>query len=150
MYLRPPKVMSTYSIDITDQQWQEMWKTHQTSTSSQSLREFSWKNLIRFFIMPKIKNKYLKTNYMCWRECGDLEAGHAHIFWKCNKIARFWGIVHDVLLKILGYDIPMNCKTLYMRNLNEGHIHIGQGEQKWKKMDYIQELKQQQTQGSRK
>ena len=37
---------SQLSIDITDQQWQEMWKTHQTTTSSQSWREFSWKNLI--------------------------------------------------------------------------------------------------------
>ena len=114
---------SELSIDITDQQWQEMWKTHQTTTSSQSWREFSWKNLIWFFITPKIKNKYSKTNYLCWRECGELEAGHAPIFWKCNKTVRFWGMVHSVMQKILGYNIPMNCETLYMCNLNEWHIH---------------------------
>ena len=34
-------------------------------------------------------------------------------------------MVHNVMQKILGYNIPMNCETLYMCNLNEGHIHIG-------------------------
>lgn len=33
--------------------------------------------------------------------------------------------MHGVLQKILGDKIPMNCKTLYMCNLDEGHIHIG-------------------------
>ena len=45
-------------------------------------------------------------------------------FNKCNKIG-FGGIVHDVLLKILECNIPMNCRTLYMCNRNEGHIYIG-------------------------
>ena len=70
------------------------------------------------------ENEYSKTKYLCWREC-ELEAGHAHIYRECNKIVRFWGMVQNVMQKILGYNIPMNCETLYMCNLNEGHILIG-------------------------
>ena len=97
------------SIDITDQQWQEMWKTLQTSTSSQSGREFSLKNLIRFFIPPKIRNQYLKTNNVLER-MWQIRNGPCSYLLECIKIARFWGIVHNVLQKILEFNIPMNVR----------------------------------------
>ncbi len=108
-----------FGLEITDK-----WKMHQTSTSSRAWREFSWKNLVRFFITPKIKNKYSNTNHTCWRECAEIDANHAHIFWKCHQLSVFWEMVYNILQKILGCYIPIDCKTLYMCNLNEGNVHV--------------------------
>jgi hypothetical protein len=40
---------SEFNTYISDDDWQDMWKTHQTTTNSRIWREFSWKNLVRFF-----------------------------------------------------------------------------------------------------
>jgi len=68
---------SEFKIKITDEDWQNMWKLHQTSTSSRIWREFSWKNLVRFFITPKVKSKQLNRNIHCWWDCGALNADHS-------------------------------------------------------------------------
>lgn len=53
---------SEFNIEISDKDWLNMWKMHQTSTNLRIWREFSWKNLVRFFITPKVKSKYLSVN----------------------------------------------------------------------------------------
>ena len=40
-------------VEITEAEWLQMWRTHQTTTNSRIWREFSWKNLIRFFYITK-------------------------------------------------------------------------------------------------
>ena len=82
-----------------------MCETQHTSTSSQQLRVFNWKNLVRFFITPKISSKASSTPQPCWRLCGCLEAHHTHIFWSCEKLWSFWKDVHLVLINVLGYKI---------------------------------------------
>lgn len=113
---------SELNINSSDEDWQNMVKMHYTSTSSRNWREFSWKNLVRFFITPKVNSKQLSKNIPCWRDCGELNAGHAHVFWKCDKITQFWIMIHDSLQKILGYKIPMTCTVLYLCNLYEGNV----------------------------
>ena len=77
------------------------------------------KSGLLFLIMPKVKSKYNNTNLTCWRECGVKHAAdHSHIFWKCHKVFKFWGIVHETIQKILGYDIPMSYMILYLCNFN--------------------------------
>ena len=117
---------SEFNTNISDEDWGNMWKIHQTSTNSRIWREFSWKNLIGFFITPKVKGKYLNRNLPCWRECGALDADHSHIFYKCPKILLFWKVVHNTLQKVLGYDISMSFMTLYLCNLNstDGNVRI--------------------------
>ena len=102
-----------------------MWKTHQKSTSSRSWREFSWKNLIRFFITPKARSKYLKMSQPCWRGCGSINADHAHIFWECDKVQIFWRTVHKTLREVLRYEIPMCVEVLYLCNFKEEYVHRG-------------------------
>ena len=116
---------SEFNTKISDDDWQDMWKTHQTTTNSRIWREFSWKNLVRFFITPKVKSKYNNTNLTCWRECGVKDAAdHSHIFWKCHKVFKFWGIVHETVQKILGYNIPMSYMILYLCNFNSAEESI--------------------------
>ena len=46
--------------------------------------------------------------------------------WKCHKVFKFWGIVHETVQKILNYDIPMSYMVLYLCNFNftEGSIRV--------------------------
>ena len=115
------------STEITEKEWSQMWEFHQSTTNSRIWREFSWKNLIRFFITPKIKSKQTKNTIQCWRECGNNNVDHTHIFWKCPKIENFWKTIHEQIQRILGYDFSMDCKTLYLGSLVEGGI----GDEDW-------------------
>ena len=116
---------SELNIEISDKDWLNMWKMHQTTTNSRTWREFSWKNLVRFFITPKVKSNYLSVNLPCWRECGALSSDHSHVFWNCDKVQLFWKMVHKILQEVLRYKIPLCCKVLYLCNFTEENVHAG-------------------------
>lgn len=107
------------NVEILPEVWLDMCEIQHSSTSSQQLRVFNWKNLVRFFITPKISSKASSTPQQCWRKCGCLEAHHTHIFWGCEKLKPFWNDVHLTLTKVLGYEIPFTCIVLYL-----GHISL--------------------------
>ena len=77
-------------VNISEDEWLHIWRTHQSTTSSHAWRLFCWKNLIRFFITPKFQNKYLSVPQPCWRKCGATNLDHSHVFWLCPKIINFW------------------------------------------------------------
>jgi len=104
-------------IEITETDWYDLWSIHQTTTSSQIWREFCWKCLIRFFITPKIRNKQVSGQQTCWRQCGQLEADHTHIFWSCEKIQSFWDDVQVVMSEVFGFKIPRTSMFLLMGNI---------------------------------
>ena len=99
-----------------------MWSAQHSSTSSKEWRIFGWKTLIRFFITPLIKSKFSQSQEQCWRQCGNMNAHHSHIFWLCPKIQTFWGNVCTTVAKILGYTIPNNVTVLYFCVLNENVV----------------------------
>ena len=78
------------NVQISDEDWHDMRRAHHSSTSSRTWREFSWKNLIRFFITPKVKSKQLNKSQKCWRECGSYNVDHAHVFWNCHCFGRWF------------------------------------------------------------
>ena len=67
---------------IPEQIWMEICETQATTTSSRSLREFGWKNVVRFFITPKISALQTGTQRrgFCWKQCGTSMANHFHVF----------------------------------------------------------------------
>ena len=71
------------NIKLSKSDWHSMCRTQQTSTSSKRWREFGWKNLIRFFITPHIKNKQLGEQQQCWRQCGQ-SANHTRFLDLCK------------------------------------------------------------------
>ena len=108
---------SELNMEISSEEWYDMCETQQTSTSSNQWRVFNWKNLVRFFITPKIQSRTSSAHQACWRQCGCLDSHHTHIFWSCEKLKLFWECVHSVLINVLGYKIPLSCTVLYL-----GHI----------------------------
>lgn len=67
-------------IVITSEDWTNIINTQITTTASQTWRDYSWKNCIRFFITPKQKSKQTGQQPTCWRGCGYSVADHTHIF----------------------------------------------------------------------
>lgn len=106
-------------INITVEEWVNMCKTQFSSTNSRMWREFCWKNLVRFFITPKIKSRQLKTDQPCWRQCGHKGVGHAHMFWLCPKLQEYWKDIHSTIESILCFDIPKTCPFLLLGNIPE-------------------------------
>ena len=92
------------------------------TTNSGTWREFGWKNLMRYFITPKIKSKQGDNQGTCWRYCGTNEAHHSHVFWECGMLQPYWAAIHENISKILGYGIPKEFDVMYLGNLAE---HIG-------------------------
>ena len=113
---------SEFNVELSESDWRSICDTQHSTTSSRTWREFGWKNLMRFFITPKIKSKQRGEQQYCWRECGCSSANHSHIFWLCDKVQAFWGCVHQNLVKILGYNIIYDPCTLYLGLTSEGII----------------------------
>ena len=110
------------NIKLSESDWHSMCKTQQTSTSSKRWREFGWKNLIRFFVTPHIKNKQLGEQQQCWRQCGQMSANYSHVFWSCVNLQGFWDNVVRVLEKIFSYRIPRDPRILYLGLIPESII----------------------------
>lgn len=45
-------------ITISDEEWTTIWKFQWKCTSSQTWRQFGWKNVIEYFITPSQKHHY--------------------------------------------------------------------------------------------
>ena len=89
------------------------------TSSSMYWREFCWKNLVRFFVTPKMKTYLGPSAHTCWRNCGNDAANHHHVFWSCPKIQAFWEDIQRTIQHILGLQIPPTCTTLYLGNLSD-------------------------------
>lgn len=107
---------------MTNDEWFNICKTQSVTTSSDLWREFAWKNIVRFFITPKIKKSQTQNpeHSQCWRKCGNMSAGHFHIFWECPAIATFWKDVMKEINLITGLKLTFNFKTIYLGNLPSG------------------------------
>ncbi len=109
-------------IELTNDEWLNICKTQSVTTSSDLWREFAWKNTVRFFITPKIKKSQTKNpeHSQCWRKCGNMSAGHFHIFWECPAVALFWASVTTEIRSITGLKITFSFSTIYLGNLPAG------------------------------
>ena len=101
-------------IQITDKEWETIWKCQWKCTSSMSWKEFNWKNLIRYFITPYQKHKCSDTVPACWRQCGQQCSDHYHVFWDCPNIRTFWTEIHQALQDIFGEDTALDFKMMYL------------------------------------
>ena len=71
---------------MTEEEWVTIWVYQLKCSSSQSWKEFGWKSLIRYFITPYQKSHYKANSPACWRNCGNTNANHYHVFWDCGVI----------------------------------------------------------------
>lgn len=108
--------------EISECDWHLVCKTQHSSTSSKRWREFGWKNLTRFFITPQIKSKQTGQQQKCWRQCGNYNVNHSHIFWSCAKLQHFWDDSIGLLEDILRYKVPRDPRFLYLGLIPEGVI----------------------------
>lgn len=110
------------NIMISEDDWLNICRTQSTTSSSGLWREFTWKNTLRFFITPNIKKTQSKNpeHGQCWRGCGNMSAGHFHIFWECPIISLYWIEVVKVIRTILGSELEFNFSVIYLGNLPTG------------------------------
>ena len=110
-------------ITLSENDWLNICKTQISTSSSGYWREFSWKNIIRFFITPRIKQLQKgQTSYgKCWRECGNAQADHFHVFWDCPIIYSFWQDIVVEINSILGFVIKFDFCTIYSTDQKFGH-----------------------------
>lgn len=107
-------------ITISEDDWMKIWKTQMNTTNSGLWREFMWKNVIRFFITPKIKRRQTARprEGRCWRKCGETLANHFHIFWECPAIQSYWLEVVENINLIMGYRIKNDFRTIYLGDIS--------------------------------
>uniref|UniRef100_A0A146S7T5 Reverse transcriptase n=1 Tax=Fundulus heteroclitus TaxID=8078 RepID=A0A146S7T5_FUNHE len=98
---------------ISHDSWANICQFQWTITGSNTWREFSWKNMIRYFITP-IQKRHLGGGDACWRLCGVSGANHFHIFWECQVISNYWTQIGEHVNNVFGTKIPLKCETLYL------------------------------------
>lgn len=52
--------------------------------------------------------------------CGNMSAGHFHIFWECPIISLYWIEVVKVIRSIFGSELEFNFSVIYLGNLPTG------------------------------
>lgn len=109
-------------VTVSESDWHSMCRAQHSSTNSKRWKEFGWKNLIRFFITPQIKQRQLGIQQLCWRQCGHVIANHSHIFWFCEKIQPFWDGILETLAEVLCYEVPRDPRVLYLGLMPEDTI----------------------------
>ncbi len=100
-------------IDLTEEEWVTIWEYQWKCSSSQSWKEFGWKSLIRYFITPHQKSHYRDNSPACWRNCGNTNANHYHVFWNCRVIKNNWKEIHNATQEIFGSHLSLESKTLF-------------------------------------
>lgn len=95
------------NVIITDDEWEESFRSGHKLTNSPTWREFDWKVKMRYFNTPSVTAKYSKTSDLCWRNC-DMVGDFTHIFWDCPKIIDFWKCVKIEIKRILGIDLHLD------------------------------------------
>lgn len=121
LYIRD-KCKKELLVEICDDEWYGICETQLTTSSSRNGKIFCWKNVVRFFITPKIKRATSSVCQPCWRMCGEQDVGHAHIFWQCTKLSQYWDSIWEESGKILGYKLPKTCSVLYFGSLTEKKV----------------------------
>lgn len=106
-------------ITLTEDDWSNICRTLSTTTASGMWREFLWKNIVRFFITPKIKAAQSNNpnHGRCWRECGNQSADHFHVFWGCPKISTYWSNVITKIRSMLDLDLDHSFSVIYLGNV---------------------------------
>lgn len=71
------------------------------------------------FITPKIKRlqKGQSRCGWCWRECGNAQANHFHVFWDCPIIRPYWRDVVEEIKSIVGFETNRDFCTIYLGNI---------------------------------
>lgn len=110
------------NIKLTEEDWLNICKVQSTTSSSNLWREFTWKNIMRFFITPRIKESQSNNpqHAQCWRKCGCASAGHFHIFWECPKITAYWTDVMKAIRSILCSELIFNFSVIFLGNIPAG------------------------------
>ncbi len=107
-------------LEIMVEDWTHAWETQCSTTNSLTWRDFGWKSLICFFITPKQKSKWTRTQLPCWRECGSMQVDYAHVFWLCPQIRSFWEKTGRLLSKLLGLNSIESFVVLYLGAIPKG------------------------------
>lgn len=63
-------------ICIPGEEWLNLWHSQCVTSHSRALRQFCWKNIIHYFIMPKVKaeQKGVTNQGPCWRQAVEKKA----------------------------------------------------------------------------
>lgn len=109
------------NVTLTDEEWRGCCTSVWKCTNSHLWKEFSWKCLIRFFITPKQKARWRGEEPKCWRQCGNQDANHWHIFWGCSIINQFWKDIHKNMESIFNTTLAFDFKAFII-----GKIEIHQ------------------------
>lgn len=107
-------------IALTEEEWVTIWEYQWKCSSSQSWREFGWKSLIRYFNTPYQKSHYKDKSLACWRNCGNKNATHYHVFWHCQVFKTYWKGIHNAMQDFFVSHLPLESKALFFGLMPEG------------------------------
>lgn len=107
------------NMQLTEDDWLNICRTSCTTSSSDLWGEFTQKNVVRYFITPKMRS--FQSNNLehgqCGRGCGNTSAGHFHIFWKCFNISPYWQDVVTAIRSILKLQLDLSFNIIYLGNI---------------------------------
>uniref|UniRef100_A0A670JZL5 Reverse transcriptase domain-containing protein n=1 Tax=Podarcis muralis TaxID=64176 RepID=A0A670JZL5_PODMU len=117
------EVMVKWAIDlghpIEYERWTKLWNKDMKFSACVKLRENMEKMMYRWYITPiKLAKMYKTGERTCWK-CKKKEGDFFHMWWSCEEVKRFWGLVYDELKKILKYSFPKKPEAFLLGMVGE-------------------------------
>lgn len=111
---------------ISEKEWEQTFKDIYNHSKSIYWQEFAWKVNIRYFRTPSTI-KYKQFTSSCWRNCGNSNADHTHIFFTCDRLKPYWEKVMGSIKNFLRTDVPIqqhNIMLGILPDISIEHIHF--------------------------
>lgn len=104
-------------VTFTQKQKAKMLKSiHKTSIASR-YQEGGYKILTRWYRTPSALQKiFPQVSDRCWR-CKRGEGTMLHIFWECEEIKSFWGMVEETIKDITGVSLGSNPAAFLLNDV---------------------------------
>lgn len=115
------KCSINFNRTIELEKWEFLWKKSNKISTCYMIKENIFKLHTRWYMTPYKLNRMNPTlSNKCWK-CQQMEGTMYHMWWGCNKTKEFWKIIHEAIIKILGYEIN-KLPELYLLGLRMEEI----------------------------
>lgn len=115
------RMINEFNRVIEIDNWEFLWCTSNRISSCYQVKESIFKIHTRWYKTPeklkRINPKFPKT---CWK-CHENEGTMYHQWWGCKKAKKYWNMMHENIVKVLGYEI-VKLPELYLLGLKMENI----------------------------
>lgn len=112
-----------FNRQLEMESWEHLRRTSNKISTCYRVKENIFKIHTRWYMTPEKLNRMdPKISKMCWK-CHKNGGTMYHLWWGCKKAKLYWKMIHEEIVKILGYETN-KLPELYLLGLRMEGIPV--------------------------